>query len=77
MPSKKLKIGTQYVNVFSQEVEITDIDIKDDCIVFIDVNNDSADTLRVEEFCSIYKKVDKVLSELVEPTEGEFRKTVC
>ena len=57
--NKKLTIGATYINVFSQEVEITDINAKDNCVVFEDINNDSVDTLRIEEFNKIFKKIEK------------------
>ncbi len=71
-----LKIGAIYVNVYSQEVEITDVDIQADCVVFVDINNDSADTLRVEEFQKIFKPLERNKSEFTEPTKREFQKMI-
>ena len=69
----KLKIGNTFVNAYSQEVQITDID--DDSVVFEDVNNCSVDVLRVEEFKRIFKMLTK-RDELIEPTKREFQKMI-
>jgi hypothetical protein len=57
------KKGDIAVNVYSQEVEITDID--NDSIVFVNILNDSVDVLRIEEFNRIYKITNKIEDDMM------------
>lgn len=67
-------IGDNAVNVFSQEVLILDID--DESVVFEDVNNDSVDVLRVEEFNKLFQPIQIQTDDFKSPTRREFREMV-